>query len=110
MSKVVLSPGDTWIKTPNEQRVIEFDYDTLGNLTAGAAITNSTWTVTLIGPVGGTVPTTDNPSLTGSNRKTQVRVSGGSLGCRAYLVNKITTNENPNQVKEFQITIQVQAK
>jgi len=55
-----------------------------------------------------TALTKDNESVLVSNRTTQVRLTGGTLGQTYEVANKIVTNESPAQTKEksFRVLIE----
>lgn len=110
MSTVTIYPGDLVLKDPADIKVYQVDWDAQ-NLAIGATITQSTWTVTAIAPsTSDTALTKDQESVLGGNRKTQVRLSAGTLNQRYEIANKIVTSESPAQTKErsFQVLVQNQ--
>jgi hypothetical protein len=109
VSAVVLRPGALIEKDANEARVVQFDWDTDGNLATGVTISTSTFTITVVRP-GTETPaglTKDNPSILSGSRKTQVRLTAGTLGSRYQLTNQIVTNESPAQTKEQSVFVDV---
>ena len=109
MSAVILRPGGLYTKDPNELRVVQFDWDTDGNLATAVTISTSTWTITVEQPASELVSglTKDNPTILSGSRKTQVRVTAGTLGSRYRLTNTIVTNESPAQTKERSVFVDV---
>lgn len=94
-------------KDPSDISVYTFDWDARA-LTASATITTSTWTITAIRPVGDSALTSDSTSILAGSRKTQIRLTAGTLGASYLVTNRIVTNESPTQTKERSITILVQ--
>ena len=109
MSAVILRPGGLYTKDPNELRVVQFDWDTDGNLATGATISTSTWTIAVERPASEVITglTKDNDSILSGSRKTQVRLTAGTLGSRYRLSNTIVTNETPAQTKERSVFIEM---
>lgn len=108
MSTVTVEPGALVTKDANEARVIVFDWDAT-NLATSVTITTSTFTITVERPTSESPAglTKDNPSILSGSRKTQVRVSAGTLGSLYRLSNTIVTNESPAQTKERSCFISV---
>ena len=102
MTQVTIQPFGAREVGTAESKVIEFDWDTAGNLAVGATIVSSTFTITVERPASEETPglTMDNDSILPGSRKTQVRVIQPTLGTRYRLNNTITTNESPAQIKE----------
>jgi hypothetical protein len=111
MSVVTVSNGALITKDPDASKVVTFDWDT--NSLAP--------TVTIVGGVGGLFEITpiapslidaaltyDNPTTLPGNRKTQLRLVGGTRGQRYEVENTITTTETPPQVKVGTFTVLVQ--
>lgn len=109
MSAVVVRPNAVVEKDATEKRLVQFDWDTDGNLADGVTISASTFTIIVVRPTSEIVAglTKDNPSILAGSRKTQVRLLEGTLGSRYKLTNHITTNESPAQEKERSCFIQV---
>lgn len=109
MSTVIVKPGGVIEKDPNEKKTIPFDWDTDGNLAEGAIISISTWTITAERPTGESPVNldSDNESILAGSRKTQARLTGGTLGTRYRVTNHITTNESPNQEKEKSVFVEI---
>lgn len=110
MSVVTIRPGQLVLKDPSEKRVYQFDWDT-SNIAIGAAIASSTFEITAIHAAAGDTPLTkDNESLLTGNRKTQLRLLGGTLGRQYEITNHIITNEVPAQEKERSFKILIEHK
>lgn len=109
MSTVTLRPGDLVTLDPSDKKVVVFDFDT-DNLAAGAELSSYVLTITAIRQSGVTALTKDNDSLTGSNRKVQVRLlaTTATLGDEYYVACKGVTNESPVQEKEYSIRVLIQ--
>lgn len=108
MSTITIQNGDQATKDPSDIKVYIVDWDT-ANLGATVTISTSTWTITPISPSQSDANLTkDNESLLAGNRKTQVRLTAGTLGQLYEIANKIVTNETPAQTKErsFRVLIQ----
>lgn len=108
MSNTV-NDGTTITKDPGESLVYVFDWDAQ-NLGSGVTITQSTFTITAVRPFDDAALTKDNASIVTGNRKTQVRVIGGTLGAIYNLANTIVTNESPSQTKERSVRISIEQK
>jgi hypothetical protein len=106
MSTVTVRPGALIEKDPNESRVIVFDWDA-ENLATSVTISTSTFTITVVRPANELVSglTKDNPSILSGSRKTQVRLTAGTLGSRYQLTNQVVTNESPAQTKEWSVFV-----
>ena len=108
MSVVVISPGDLVTKDPADIKVYQFDWDT-ENLPATVTISTSTFTITAISPsLTDTVLTKDQESILSGNRKTQLRLSVGTVGQVYEIANKIVTSETPAQTKERSFRVLVE--
>lgn len=110
MSIVIIQPGGLVRKDPSDIKVYVFDWDT-DNLAAAVTIGTSTWTITAIKPsLTDTNLTSDNTSILAGLRKTQIRLTAGTLGQTYEIANKIVTNESPSQTKErsFRVLIENQ--
>lgn len=108
MSTLTIAPGALVSKDPSDIKVYVFDWDT-SNLAPTVTIQNSTWTIKAIRPsITDVALTKDQESVAAGNRKTQVRLSAGTLGQVYEIANKIVTNETPSQTKErsFRILIE----
>jgi hypothetical protein len=100
MSVVTILPGALVPKDPSDIKVYQFDWDT-NNLAATVTITTSSWTITAIKPSRvDAVLTKDQESILAGSRKTQMRLTAGTLGQTYEIANKIVTNETPAQTKE----------
>lgn len=106
---ITVEDGALIEKDPADISVYSFDWDA-DNLAAGVQISTYLFTITAIKPAGDSALTKDNEGyVTGSSqRKTQLRLTGGTLGATYRIDNRIVTNESPTQQKErsFFLTIQ----
>ena len=110
MSVLTILDGDQVTKDPSESRVFLFDWDAY-NLAAAVTITTSTWTLTPLYPSAtDAVLTKDSESILTGDRKTQLRLTAGTLGQTYEIANKIVTSESPAQTKErsFRLLIEQQ--
>lgn len=92
-------------KDPNSIEVFRWDWDT-EHLADSVEISTSAWTIT--GP--DSVLTKDQESIVTGNRKTQVRLTGGTEGETYTVTNRIVTNETPAQTKDWSIKFVIQQK
>lgn len=109
MSVITITENGLVTKDPSDIKVYLLDWD-VQNLAVGATITTSVFTIT---PGPGSPATSadltqDNASILTGSRKTQVRLSGGTLGQQYEVTNRIVTNETPAQTKERSFSILVQ--
>src|SRR6185295_4324860 len=95
MTVVTLRDGGLVIKDPGDIKTYTWDWDT-ENVAAGATIATSVWAVT--GPDA--LLTVDQTTILSGARKTQMRLSAGTLGATYTVTNTITTSESPSQTKE----------
>lgn len=110
MSTVAVRPGDLITKDPSDVSVIVFDWDA-ENLAANVTIASSAWAITAIRPSqSNTALTKDQPSILAGTRKTQIRVSAGTVGQSYDLTNTIVTSESPAQTKERSVRILVEQR
>lgn len=112
MSTLVIPDGELVVQDPSDIRVYEVDWDT-ENLPVTSpttvTITTSTWTITAISPsLTDTALLKDNESIVTGNRKTQVRLSVGTLGQTYEISNKIVTSETPAQTKERSFRVRIE--
>jgi hypothetical protein len=107
MSAVTITAGGLAVQDPSDVRVYVFDWDA-DNLDTGVLISNSTFTITAIRPSGDTALVKDNEAIQTGSRKTQLRLSVGTLGAVYQIANKIVTNEAVPQTKDqsFRLLIQ----
>lgn len=108
MSTLTVRPDSVIEKDTNENRVIVFDWDA-ESLATSVTITTSTWTLTVVRPSGESpvALANDNSSILTGSRKTQTRLTAGTLGSLYHVTNQIVTNESPAQTKERSIYVQV---
>ena len=106
---ITIEDGGCAPKDPADESVYVFDWDER-HLAASVTITTSTFTVTVIRPVGDTALTKDNESILAGNRKTQLRLKGGTLGAMYRIDNKIVTNESPTQTKERSFFVKLEQR
>ncbi len=109
MPALTIDDGGLALKDPADILVYRFDWGTL-NLDDGVAIVTSVFTITLISGGSATPLTKDGESIVGGNRMTQLRLTGGTLGARYRIDNKITTNEIPAQTKERSFKLKIEQK
>jgi hypothetical protein len=94
-------------KDAADELVYVFDFDSF-NLGVGVALT-SFGTFDIDGP--DSVLTKDNEAfLTGSTRKTTLRLLGGTPGEDYVVSNTVTTNETPAQKKKAKFTLRIKAE
>lgn len=92
-------------KDPNSKEVFRWNWDE-AHLAAGVTIADSQWIVA--GP--DSALTKDQESVVTGNRKTQLRLSGGTLGRKYKVTNRITTSESPDQAKDWTVEFVIQQK
>src|SRR5688572_33403585 len=92
-----INPGGFVQLDPSDIRLFTFDWD--ANLTTGATISTSTFTITVIKQNGLTALTKDNEAILSGSRRTQLRLNAttASLGDNYEIANKVVTNESPSQ-------------
>lgn len=97
---ITIRDGGLLTKDPSDTLVYEFDWDTQA-LAEGVTILSSSFTLQgTRGDITTTPLTKDQESLTGGDRRTQVRLSAGARGSRWRVNNQITTSETPAQTIE----------
>ena len=106
---ITIEDGGLAIKDPADISVYQFNWDAR-HLAPAVTITGNTFTITAIRPVGDTALTKDNESVVTGNRKTQLRLTGGTVGAKYRIDNRIVTNETPAQTKERSFYVQVEQK
>jgi len=106
---LTVDDGALIVKDPSDVTVLVFDWDAT-HLAAGVTIATSTWTITALQPASDTALTKDEPSILTGDRKTQVRLTAGTLGALYQLDNRIVTSETPAQTKERSIQVLVQTR
>ena len=108
MSEIIVDDGALVTKDPSDIKTYTFDWDA-ENLAAAVTITTSAWTITALSPSStDVILTKDQPSILAGSRKTQIRLSAGTIGQLYEVANAITTSETPSQVKERSFRILVQ--
>ena len=108
MSQITIRDQDEILKDPADIKVYLVDWDA-DNLAAAATIVTSSWTITAIGPSQtDTNLTKDSESIVTGSRKTQLRLSAGTLGQTYEIANKIVTNESPAQTKERSFRVRIE--
>ena len=108
MSVVTVVDGGLVLKDPADVKVYTCDWDAL-NLAAAVTITTSTFTITAVFPSATDVAlTADQATILVGARKTQVRLTGGTLGQLYEIANRIVTSEAPTQTKERSFRLLVQ--
>src|SRR5579872_3670948 len=100
---ITIESGQGTRKDPNSIEVFEMDWDSQ-RLNPTVQIASSSWIVTA--PANDSTPiTTDQPSILAGNRKTQVRLSAGTLWKKYTVTNRIVTNETPAQTLDASFTV-----
>lgn len=103
---ITITNGGFCEQDSDERLVYEFDFDAL-NLAPGVQLTGAG--TLLITPSDGSL-TTDSHTLMAGNRKVQVRVgTATTVGARYRVAVRVTTNENPAQIKEKWFTLRIKS-
>jgi hypothetical protein len=89
-----ISDGELIEKDPDAALVWGVNWDK--RWASGVQLASSAWTVT--GP--DSALTTDNPSFDAEARTTQARFSGGTLGAKYLVTNRVVTAEAPAQTDD----------
>lgn len=106
---LTVQDGALVTKDPADVSVYVFDWDA-EHLASTVTIASSTFTITAIRPSTDTALTKDNPSVLSGNRKTQIRISAGTLGALYRVDNAIVTSESPTQTKERSFFLRVEQR
>lgn len=116
MSRVIVRPGDTVTKDPNDIRVYVVDWDG-ENLPAGVELAGSpaygVFTITCVTDPADVQLTKDNEAVVTVDalaRRTRLRLTGGTDGYLYNIANRITTNESPAQTKEYSFNVLIQTR
>lgn len=104
-----IQDGGLITKDPSDAAVYQFDWDA-EFLGASASIASSEWAITAIRPSGDEELAQDDDDIVESDRQTQVRLTGGTLGATYRIDNAITTNENPDQVIERSCLVKIEQR
>lgn len=105
---ITIDDGGLETQDPNDQRVYVFDWD-VKNLGASVQLTGAgTFTMSVVTGDNTTPLTKDQESLLTGNRKTQVRLAGGTLGTLYKIDNQVVTNESPAQTKNRHFLLKVE--
>lgn len=104
---LTIRDGGTITKDPADIRVYTVDWNVLGALAPDVAIVTSTWTITAITPAGDTALTKDQATILDDDRRTQLRLTGGTLGARYRIDNTIVTDEVPAQTIERSFYVRI---
>jgi hypothetical protein len=91
-------------KDPNS--IEYFIVDWTDQLATAVTIVTSTWEIA--GP--NALLTKDQESVVTGNKKTQLRLSAGTLHRRYTVTNRIVTNETPAQTKDASFTVLIESK
>jgi hypothetical protein len=97
-----IDDGGLLTKDPQAIEVFTMDWDAQ-HLAVGVTIQTSTWTIT--GPDA--ILTKDNETIVTGNRKTRLRLTGGTLHRKYTVTNRIVTNESPAQTKDRSFIVQI---
>ena len=100
-----IDSGGLIVKDPNAIRVYQVDYDQR-SLATDVEISTSSWSVT--GPDNDL--TLDEASIVAGNRKTQIRMAGGTLNKRYTVTNRVLTDETPAQTIDTSFFVLIQQK
>lgn len=95
---ITIDDGELVRQDPNDIRVYKVDWDAR-NLAAAVSISTSSFTITVVSGLNTTPLTKDQESILAGNRKTQLRLQGGTVGTTYQIDNQILTNESPAQTK-----------
>ena len=104
-----IDDGGQVTKDPADIRTYIVDWDAR-HLATSVTIVTSVWTITAIRPSADTALTKDQDSILAGTRKTQIRLSAGTLGAIYQVTNTIVTNETPAQTIERSFRVLVQNK
>jgi hypothetical protein len=97
-------PGDEVLKDPDAVLVYSWNWDAW--LASDAQISSSTWIIT--GPDAAL--TKANEIVAPGARASRLKLSGGTLGKRYTVTNRIVTNESPAQTEDRSIKIRVASR
>lgn len=105
MAVLTVEPGAVFVKDPDAERIIQFDWTdylaVLDETLAGSSMLIS-------GPDN--VLTMDNDSVVTGNLQTQARVLGGTPGSLYTLTNRIVTDGTPSQTDDRSVQIFVEER
>lgn len=104
-----INAGDLTVKDPSDVRTFTMDWDT-DNLGDGVTIVSSTWTITALRPESDTALVKDQASILVGLRRTQIRLSAGTLGALYQIDNAILTSESPTQTKERSFFVKIETQ
>lgn len=94
-------PGDLILKDPDSIEPQGFDW-TAWLAELGATISSSTWSVT---PATSPALTLSSASIVTGNLRTQVKLSGGSLGVRYTVTNHIVADDGSEDDRSFDVQV-----
>jgi len=96
---ITVDDGNLVAQDPNDKRVYQFDFDA-ANLAAGVQLASvGTFTITVVEGLNTTPLQKDSEALVTGNRKTRLRLFGGTPGTTYKVENEVDTNETPSQRK-----------
>jgi hypothetical protein len=95
--------GGLAVKDPDSIEVFVMDWDQ-EQLATGVTISSSAWAIT----GRDALLTKDQESTLAGGRKTQLRLSGGTLGYKYTVTNTIVTSETPAQTKDASFSVLIQ--
>ena len=101
--------GGLVTKDPNSVEVFTFDWDQ-EELAASVEITTSDFFITCPNEAVPLNLTSDNETILTGNRRTSLRLSGGTAGKRYTVTNRIVTNETPSQTKDASFTVKIESR
>jgi hypothetical protein len=109
---VLVSTTGLLPKDAVDDRTCEFDWNYYGALPNGVEIDTSTITVTALKPAGDTslIASTVSPlGIQAGRRTVLLRLSGGKVGAKYRVANKIVTDESPAQTINRSFLVRIAA-
>lgn len=102
-----IDDGGLTTQDVDESRVYTFDWT--DNLGSTPEIVTSAWVLTPLDATGGASSELlkDNEAVVTGNKKTTVRLRAGIAGTKYQVVNRITTDETPAQMKEKRFFLRI---
>ena len=113
MSRIIIRPGDTVTKDPDDIRTYTFDWDA-ENLPVDVSLVDfGIFTITCVtDPLDDTLTKDEEAVVVVDllNRRTRLRLTGGTDGYLYNIANKIVTDEDPAQTKEYSFNLLIQSR
>jgi hypothetical protein len=104
--QTIIRDGQMTVKDPSDVLVYQMEWD--DDLDADVLIATSTFTITRISGGTSTDLTADNDLIVTGDRAAQVRLTGGTVGARYRIDNRIVTDETPTQTKERSFVLKIE--